>query len=125
MTRGAGCVLDEANAIETTYLRAGYLPEPASTESPQNCCREYAPLRIVLTADASLDAEPSRARWRSSSELWAIAEDVARTTDQGDLVSLYLDSLNEVINLHEARVTGPLRAGSPRRSCCCSSAGLP
>ena len=27
-----GIVLDEANSIGTTYLRAGYLPEPASSQ---------------------------------------------------------------------------------------------
>ena len=32
-----GLVLEEANAIQTTYLRAGYLPEPASSETG-TCC---------------------------------------------------------------------------------------
>ena len=95
-------VLEEANAIGTTYLRAGYLPEPASTESRQ-LLREYVPLRIGVTA-GHLDADIARSI-AIHGELWAIGEGVARTTDQGDLVSLYLDSLNEVIELHEARVT--------------------
>ena len=30
-------VLDEANAIGTTYLRAGYLPEPASSQIRKRC----------------------------------------------------------------------------------------
>jgi hypothetical protein len=36
---------------------------------------------------------------------WSISEEVARTTDQGDLVSLYLDSLNQTIDLNETRIT--------------------
>src|SRR6186713_53623 len=44
-----GLVLEEANAIGTTYLRAGYLPEPASTQI-RELLREYAPLRVA-TAD--------------------------------------------------------------------------
>src|SRR6478752_2864733 len=96
-------VLDEANAIKTTYLRAGYLPEPASSES-RDLLREYVPLRIVLTAGGNLDADIARSV-EIQQQLWAIGEGVARTTDQGDLVSLYLDSLNQVIDLHEARVT--------------------
>lgn len=96
-------VLAEANAIQTTYLRAGYLPEPASTKS-RELLREYVPLRIVVTAatdpQAGIDASVAILQ-----QLWAIGEDVARTTDQGDLVSLYLDSLNETINLHETRIT--------------------
>jgi hypothetical protein len=39
-------VLSEANSIGTTYLRAGYLPEPASSTS-RELLREYVPLRIV------------------------------------------------------------------------------
>ena len=43
-----GVVLEEANAIGTTYLRAGYLPEPASSQI-RELLREYVPLRIVAT----------------------------------------------------------------------------
>ena len=38
---------------------------------------------------------------------------MAKTTDQGDLVSLYLDSLNETIDLNETRVTAGLYARVP------------
>jgi hypothetical protein len=98
-----GIVLNEANAIGTTYLRAGYLPEPASSEI-RELLREYVPLRIVLTdvTDLQADIDHSVAIQK---QLWAIAEDVARTTDKGDLVSLFLDSLNETIDLHETRIT--------------------
>ena len=58
-------VLDEANAIKTTYLRAGYLPEPASSQT-RELLREYVPLRIVLTAGET-STRTSRARSRSSS----------------------------------------------------------
>ena len=39
-------VLAEANAIGTAYLRAGYLPEPASSQA-RELLRQYVPLRIV------------------------------------------------------------------------------
>ena len=51
-----GIVLDEANSIGTTYLRAGYLPEPASSQI-RELLREYVPLRIVVT-----DAQGGQAR---------------------------------------------------------------
>ena len=38
-------IIEEANAIGTTYLRAGYLPDPASSEI-RELLREYVPLRI-------------------------------------------------------------------------------
>ena len=96
-------VLAEANAIETTYLRAGYLPEPAASNS-RELLREYAPLRMVITDATDLEGD-IKASIAIQQQLWAIAEDQARTTDQGDLVALYIESLNETIELHESRVT--------------------
>jgi len=96
-------VLAEANAIGTTYLRAGYLPEPASSQT-RELLREYVPLRIVVTdsIDVQSDIERSNA---ILAQLWTIAQDVAKTTDQGDLTSTYIESLNETIDLHESRIT--------------------
>jgi hypothetical protein len=96
-------VLNEANAIGTTYLRAGYLPEHASSEI-RELLREYVPLRIVLTDDADLAADVARSE-AIHAQLWAITEEIARTTDKGDLVGLFIESLNETIDLHESRVT--------------------
>lgn len=104
-------VLEEANAIGTTYLRAGYLPEPARDEI-QTLLREYVPLRINAFHRSELEANLARSE-AIHAELWAIAEDVARTTDQGDLVSLFLDSLNETIELHATRVAALLYARVP------------
>src|SRR5262245_18194105 len=49
-------VLDEANAIGTTYLRAGYLPEPASSEI-RELLREYVPLRIRVTNAGDIEGD--------------------------------------------------------------------
>jgi hypothetical protein len=106
-----GIVLDEANAIGTTYLRAGYLPEPASSQI-RELLRQYVPLRIVVTDSTNLAADIARSQ-EILTELWTVAEEVARTTDQGDLVSLFLDSLNETIDLHETRITAGLYARVP------------
>ena len=106
-------VLDEANSIGTTYLRAGYLPEPASSQIRQ-LLREYVPLRIVVTDAKAADLAADIARSTEiQAQIWAISEEVAKTTDQGDLVSLYLDSLNETIDLNETRITAGLYARVP------------
>ena len=108
-----GIVLDEANSIGTTYLRAGYLPEPASSQI-RELLREYVPLRIVVTDVKAVDLVADIQRSQEIlDELWAISEQVAETTDQGDLVSLYLDSLNETIDLNETRITAGLYARVP------------
>ena len=96
-------VLDEANAIGTTYLRAGYLPEPASSEI-RELLREYVPVRIRLTGSADLAGDITQSN-TILTRLWAIAEDVAKSTNQGDLVSTFIELLNNTIDLHEARVT--------------------
>ena len=105
-----GVVLDEANSIGTTYLRAGYLPEPASSQI-RELLREYVPLRIVATG-ANLAADIQRSV-EIQQQIWAITEDVAKTTTQGDLTSTFIESLNETIDLHETRVTAGLYARVP------------
>jgi hypothetical protein len=104
-------VLAEANSIGTTYLRAGYLPEPTSTET-RELLRAYLPLRVNVA-----DRERLAANFTRSAELldqmWAKAEALARTTDRGDLVAIYIESLNETIDLHETRVTAIVYARVP------------
>ena len=108
-----GIVLDEANSIGTTYLRAGYLPEPASSQI-RELLREYVPLRIVVTDVEAVDLVADIQRSQEIlTELWTISEELAKTTDQGDLVSLYLDSLNQTIDLNQTRITAGLYARVP------------
>jgi hypothetical protein len=96
-------VLDEANAIGTTYLRAGYLPEPASSQI-RELLREYVPLRIRTSSSDDLQGDIQKSQ-AILNQLWTIAEGVAKTTNQGDLVSTFIESLNDTIDLHETRVT--------------------
>lgn len=106
-----GLVLAEANSVGTTYLRAGYLPEPASSEI-RDLLREYVPLRIVTS-----DLADVRVRMARSVEihatLWSIAEGLARATPESDVLALFIDSLNETIDLHETRVIAGLYARVP------------
>ena len=94
-----GLVLEEANQIQTTYLRAGYLPEPASSEI-RNLIREYVPLRITPSDQATLLANARRSE-DLLQEIWSIAEGEAKVTQQGDLMAAFIESLNETIDLHE------------------------
>jgi hypothetical protein len=95
-------VLAEANAIGTAYLRAGYLPQPASDQA-RELLREYVPLRIVLTDSDDLDADIAQSV-KIQSELWTVTEQVARNNGS-DVVALFVESVNDVIDLHESRVT--------------------
>ena len=106
-----GLILSEANSIGTTYLRAGYLPEPASSRS-QELLREYVPLRIVTNDPADLAAKVRRSV-EIQNELWSMAEDLARSTPDSEVLGLYIDSLNETIDLNETRITAGIYARVP------------
>jgi hypothetical protein len=104
-------VLAEANSVGTTYLRAGYLPEPASSEI-RGLLREYVPLRIVTNDMAEVRRRMARSI-ELHARLWSIAEELARTTPESDVLALFIDSLNETIDLHETRVTSGVYARVP------------
>jgi hypothetical protein len=103
-------VLQEANSIGTTILRAGYLPEPFSSES-EALLREYVPLRIVDNQD-ELEDKITRSV-EIQNELWTLAERLARTSGDLPVVAIYIESLNETIDLHESRITAGVYARVP------------
>ncbi|HYI22426.1 MAG TPA: hypothetical protein VEX62_07300 [Candidatus Limnocylindrales bacterium] len=105
-----GLVLQESNAIGTTYLRAGYLPAPANLEM-RVLLREYVPLRIAPPTAAQLAQQIARSE-ELLQEMWVIAEEVARTNGN-DVNALFIESLNEVIDLHESRVVAGVYARVP------------
>jgi hypothetical protein len=103
-------VVSEANAIGTTYLRAGYLEEPYRTET-RDLLSEYLEWRIAAPDKGKL----AEARARSEeihSELWAIAEQWV-DTDTSATTAQYVSSLNEVIDLHTERVVTGLQIRIP------------
>jgi hypothetical protein len=95
-------VLAEANAVGTTYLRAGYLPQPAS-DRVKALLREYVPLRIVTSDPAEIKKKIARSV-EVHGQLWSIAEGLARAAPESHVLGLFIASLNEVIDLHESRV---------------------
>lgn len=106
-----GNVLDEANSIGTTYLRAGYLPEPARSESLE-LLREYVPLRIAADDLAVVEDNIRRAN-EIDNELWSTAEDLARASPDSIVLGLYLESLNETIDAYTSRNVGGIYARVP------------
>ena len=95
-------VLEEANAIGTAYLRAGYLDEPYRTDS-RNLYREYVDLRLAALDQAQLATAVARSE-EIHNELWSQAEAVARANPASDVAAIYIEALNTVIDLHSERV---------------------
>jgi hypothetical protein len=102
-------LLNEVNTLGTTYLRAGLLPEPHPAEVRQ-LLREYVELRVNLVKQESawiVQLFPSfLARSKElQRRLWAHAVALARTNRNSVMDALFVQSLNELITLHNNRVT--------------------
>jgi len=104
-------LLAEANSLGTTYLRAGYLPEPSSSEI-RNLLREYVGLRIVGSDTSDIRSSLERSV-ELQGQLWLIAEELARDLPESEMLALFIASLNESIDLHETRVTAGMYARVP------------
>lgn len=104
-------VLEESNAIGTTYLRADYLEEPERSEI-QKLLREYATLRIsVLTPEQLQDVIEKSELLQD--KLWAQAKIVAKNYPNSIVIGLFIQSLNDVIDIHAKRVMAILWSRIP------------
>jgi hypothetical protein len=105
-----GLVLDEANAIGTTYLRAALLPDPQRSEI-RKLLREYVDVRLQITQPDHAQ-QALRRSVELQDELWshsvAVADKVAAPT-----AALFITSLNELIDLHAKRVNLGIRNRVP------------
>jgi hypothetical protein len=103
--------LGELNAISTTYLRADFLPQPQRDQSKE-ALRDYVDVRAPAAqqqiANAITMSEELHTR------LWAILTSLTPTQLNAMSVTLYTQSLNEVIDLHEQRVMTGVRLRIPQ-----------
>ncbi|NUP12390.1 MAG: hypothetical protein HOW73_40615 [Polyangiaceae bacterium] len=98
-------IVDEANAIGTTYLRAEFLPEPARSES-REMLRRYVDQRVAFygaQSDEVQTLETTSAAQLLQAALWARATDTARANPESETTKLYVASLNEMIDLEGKR----------------------
>ena len=96
--------VEEAVSIGTTYLRASTLPQPYRDRSKQ-LLREYVDARLALDDDAQksqFDEAMSRSK-HIQEELWLDAATVAQN-DRNAITAVYVNSLNETIDLDARRV---------------------
>jgi hypothetical protein len=104
-------VVTEANAIESSYFQAPYLSGSAAVRT-QDLLREYLSLRIVSDDTGELAANLERSV-AIQAELWSTLAAEARTTTSPDLVAAFGDSLAELVNVGESRVTAGIYARVP------------
>lgn len=103
-------LLEEANAIGTTYLRAGMLPD--RREAIRTLLRDYVETRLEAVRSSNVTEGIRRAE-HLHDQLWAQAVALGETNPTSIVVGLFIQSLNEVIDLHAKRVTAGLRSRIP------------
>ena len=107
-------LLNEANVISTTALRARLLPEPHRTETLK-LLQEYLQIRLDIARSGSSLVERMTAVTRSNAiqeSLWQQTKDIA-SKDKGLIpTGLFIESLNAMIDDQEKRLTA-LRSRLP------------
>ena len=107
-------VREEANAIRTAWLRSDFLPEPDRGEAA-GLLREYVNRRLAAVQSNNLDQVHNALieSVRIQRQLWDMAVVNARKDMNSDVAALYIESLNELSNLHALRVAVGLQARIP------------
>ncbi len=104
-------VVEEANAIGTTYLRAGLLPEAQATQV-RMLLNEYVATRLEVARTG--DVVPALRRSDEIHlQLWQIAEAAGQARADSVVVGLFIQALNETIDIHGERVLVGLRSRMP------------
>jgi hypothetical protein len=103
-------LLDEANAIGTTYLRAGMLPE--RREEIRALLRNYVDTRLEAVRSGNI-AEGMRQSENIQNDVWTHAIAVGEKNPNSIAVGLFVQSLNDMIDLHAKRAQASLRSRIP------------
>jgi hypothetical protein len=103
-------LLDEANAIGTTWLRAGFLPEGSG--EIRSLLRQYTEARLQATHPGNLQGSIQRSE-QLQAQLWKRAAPLAKRSDSPVMAALFIQSLNELIDLHAKRLTASVRNRIP------------
>ena len=99
-------LIDEANAIGTTYLRAATLAQPYRDQARQ-LLRQYVEARLDLDSAGLNDDQLMKASGRAKGIQKQLWEGVTQVTkdDRSAISASYMSSLNQTIDLHEKRLS--------------------
>jgi len=95
-------LLEEANAIGTTWLRADMLPDRGA--EIRALLRDYVDIRLKAVQSGQI-AAGMRQSEQLHSQLWTHAAALGESNPSSIVVGLFVQSLNEVIDLHTKRIT--------------------
>ncbi len=98
-------LLEEINVIETTFLRTGLIPEPHAS-AVRALLKEYVDLRVELARHPQRLKQVVEQSQRLQTLMWPHAQALAEADLRNpDIVSLFVDSLNEMFDMQTKRVT--------------------
>jgi hypothetical protein len=103
-------LVEEANAVGTSYLRAEMLPE--RRDDIRALLREYVDVRIEAVKTGKL-LEGIRRSEDLQNRLWGLAVPIAVKNPNSIIVGLFVQSLGDVVDLHTRRLTAHVRNRIP------------
>ena len=98
-------MLDEVNAIETSWLRAGLISEPKRTEV-KDLLKEYVRIRVVLARNPDKVKEVIVQSIGIQRKIWSVVNDLAKEEPRNDAINaLFIESINEMFDNQTKRIT--------------------
>ena len=104
-------LLEEVNAIRTTYLQTAFIPEP-NRDEVRRILRQYVDERLQWTGVPEVRNLQSATALLD--QLWAQVASVGDKARDVATVALFVDSANRVISLNAERVMLRERSRIPR-----------
>ncbi len=107
-------VREEANGIRDTWLRADFLPDTDRIEA-RELLQKYTVLRLqaVKSLDSDTIQQALAASIHIQDQLWNMAVRNGRQDLNSDVAALYIESLNEIIDINATRVAIALHTRIP------------
>jgi hypothetical protein len=104
-------VVEEANAIGTAWLRAGLLPDGKQVLI-RRLLADYTDVRLDVVHTGDLGRALSRSA-QLHRELWLQAEELGIEQPDSIMVGLFIQSLNDTIDIHSKRLLIGVRSRLP------------
>lgn len=105
-------LLNEVNAIGTAFLRTDFLVEPYRTQI-RGLFRDYVQIRTVWIMQPERLREMIADSEAIQDKIWSLSVKAVANTPNHDITSTYIESLNEVIDMHTKRITVALKYRIP------------
>jgi hypothetical protein len=105
-------LLDDVNAIERAARRTDLLPEPQRSHG-RALLKRYVHLRVEITRDLGRIPAALAETQAIHDSLWSDAVSLARADMNSDIGALYVESLNELMEVTTSRATVSLQYRIP------------